>query len=257
MEKYDVHDEKKVAIHVNGLNKSFRSGFLGRKKQVLHDISFVVPSGLTTGFVGNNGSGKTTSLKCILQFIQPDQGQIHFWGKSADDELKLKLGYLPERPYLYEFCTAMEYLKIHWDLGAVRGVTQAGQFQSKAEETLKKVNLFEARHRAMRSYSKGMLQRVGIAQALLHDPKLLILDEPMSGLDPDGRFMVKEILSAEKKRGTTIFFSSHLLQDMEELCEHLVVVHHGRILYNGALSQFTEKYKNLEIAFQAFKEAQR
>ena len=122
---------------------------------------------------------------------------------------------------------------------------------------LKKVNLFEARDRTLRSFSKGMLQRVGIAQALLHDPKLLILDEPMSGLDPDGRFLVKEILKEEKKRGTTIFFSSHLLQDMEELCEYLVVVHLGQILYNGSLAQFTEKYKNLELAFQMFKESKR
>lgn len=250
-------DSKDLAIDVQGLNKSFRSGFLGRKKKVLSEITFSVPSGKTTGFVGNNGSGKTTSLKCILQFIQPDTGQIHFWGKVADDQLKTKLGYLPERPYLYEFCTAMEYLKIHWRLGEIKGVTQAHLFKEKAFEVLKKVNLFEARDRTLRSFSKGMLQRVGIAQALLHDPKLLILDEPMSGLDPDGRFLVKEILKEEKKRGTTIFFSSHLLQDMEELCEYLVVVHLGQILYNGSLAQFTEKYKNLELAFQMFKESKR
>jgi ABC-2 type transport system ATP-binding protein len=249
--------ERSSAIFVEGLNKSFRTGFFGFKKQVLHDISFNVPSGKTTGFVGNNGSGKTTSLKCILQFIQPDQGKIQFWGQPVSDELKLKLGYLPERPYLYEFCTGMEYLKIHWHLGAVKGMTKSGQFSEKAEEVLKKVNLFDARHKTLRNYSKGMLQRVGIAQALLHDPKLLILDEPMSGLDPDGRFLVKEIIREEKKRGTTIFFSSHLLQDMDELCEHLVVVHHGKILYNGDLEKFTEKYKNLEVAFQAFKEAQK
>lgn len=245
------------AIDVQGLEKSFRSGFWGRKKQVLNQVSFSVPTGKTTGFVGNNGSGKTTSLKCILQFIRPEAGNVRFWGKPMDDQLKLKLGYLPERPYLYEFCTGIEYLKIHWHLGSIRGETEKFSFQERAEAVLKKVNLFEARNRPLRGYSKGMLQRVGIAQALLHEPQLLILDEPMSGLDPDGRFMVKEILKEEKKRGTTIFFSSHLLQDMEELCEHLVVVHQGQILYNGSLVQFVEKYKNLEVAFQAFKESKK
>ena len=245
------------AIEVSGLQKSFRSGFLGRPKQVLNQISFSVPAGKTTGFVGNNGSGKTTSLKCILQFIRPDAGEIRFWGKSMDDQLKLKLGYLPERPYLYEFCTGIEYLKIHWHLGEVKGQSDRHSFQMRAESVLKKVNLFEARNRQLRHYSKGMLQRVGIAQALLHEPQLLILDEPMSGLDPDGRFMVKEILKEEKKRGTTIFFSSHLLQDMEELCEHLVVIHQGQVLYHGGLVQFVEKYKNLEVAFQAYKESKK
>ncbi len=242
------------AIEVKNLNKSFKVGFLGRSKQILKDISFHVPLGETTGFVGNNGSGKTTSLKSILQFIHPDSGLIHFFDKPLDMKSKNRIGYLPERPYLYEFLTGMEYLKFHWDLA---DHAQKRDFIERAHSALKKVNLFEARDTVLRKYSKGMLQRVGIAQAIIHGPELLILDEPMSGLDPDGRFLVKEILREEQKRGTTIFFSSHLLQDMEELCAHLCAIHQGKMIYDGKLDSFMQQYKNLEVAFQAHKENQK
>lgn len=242
------------AIEVQNVLKSFKVGFLGKKKQILKDISFHVPQGKTTGFVGNNGSGKTTSLKCILQFITPDSGDILFWGKELNQQSKNKIGYLPERPYLYEFLTGMEYLKFHWNLA---DHDKPRNFLQRAHDSLKKVNLFEARDTLLRKYSKGMLQRIGIAQAIIHEPELLILDEPMSGLDPDGRFLVKEILKEEKKRGTTIFFSSHLLQDMEELCSHLCAIHEGNMIYNGDLTTFISQYKNLELAFQAHKDNQK
>lgn len=239
------------AIEVENLNKSFRVGFWGTKKQILHDVSFSVPLGQTTGFVGNNGSGKTTSLKCLLQFIHPDSGTVRFFGEPLSLASKNRLGYLPERPYLYEFLTGMEYLKFHWNLA---NHTEKRDFKERAHEALKKVNLFHAKDTVLRKYSKGMLQRVGIAQAILHGPQLLILDEPMSGLDPDGRFLVKEILKDEQKRGTTIFFSSHLLQDMEELCSHLCAIHQGKMIHNGSMSSFIQQYSNLEVAFQAHKE---
>lgn len=239
-------------LSVKKLNKSFKGQLFEKPKQVLHGVSFSLPEGKTCGFVGNNGSGKTTSIKCILQFIFPDSGEVLFRGKEISSAVKSKIGYLPERPYLYEFLTAMELMAFHWDLC---NANRTG-FVERAHVALKRVNLFEAKDKKLRNFSKGMLQRAGLAQAILNEPELLILDEPMSGLDPDGRIMVKEILHEQKKKGVNIFFSSHLLQDMEELCEHLVVINSGRIIYDGTLGEFMSTYKSLEDAFKAAKEKQ-
>lgn len=238
----------KSAIEVLNLKKSFKKSLLEKRKTVLKGVSFQVPAGQTTGFVGNNGSGKTTTIKCLFEFIHKDSGEISFFGEKLSSEAKKKIGYLPERPYLYEFLTGLEFLKFHWQLST-------GQFSSdfyeKAHKALKTVGLYEARDKRLREFSKGMLQRAGLAQALLHDPELVILDEPMSGLDPDGRLMVKDVLKEQKKKGVSLFFSSHLLQDMEELCEHLVVIHHGQILYNGGLGEFMSQFPSLEEAFRS------
>lgn len=236
------------ALEVRHLNKSFPVGFLGKPHLVLDQVSFRVQSSRATGFVGVNGSGKTTTIKCILEFIFPDQGEILFWGQSFSTSSRGKIGYLPERPYLYEFLSVRELLKLHWDL-CYNG-ERAG-FDEAANRVLERVKLDHVGSKKMRQFSKGMLQRAGIAQAILTEPDLLILDEPMSGLDPDGRLMVKEILLSEKRRGTSIFFSSHLLQDMEEICDDLVVIDQGKVLYNGELSQFQKEYRSLEEAFKA------
>lgn len=233
-------------LEVKHLNKTFPGGLFEKPRHVLKEVSFSLPSGETTGFVGSNGSGKTTSIKCMLDFMRPDTGEIFFFGQPLDIKAKKRIGYLPERPYLYEFLTGMEFLRLHWNL------VQDSQkdFIDRATESLKRVDLYEARDKKLRQYSKGMLQRVGIAQAILNRPDLLILDEPMSGLDPDGRGLVKDILREESRRGTSLFFSSHLLQDMEELCSHLVVINKGSILYDGDLSPFMKQYKSLEDAFR-------
>ena len=235
-------------LSVQNLTKSFQGSFYEKKKQVLFDISFKVPEKMTTGFVGNNGSGKTTSIKCVFEFIRRDSGDVLFFGEPLSPQIKKRIGYLPERPYLYEFLTGMEFLKFHWNLAHV---DPKKDFFPRAHSVLKTVGLYEARDRHLRNYSKGMLQRIGLAQSLIHEPDFLILDEPMSGLDPDGRIMVKDILRLEQKRGVSIFFSSHLLQDMEELCQHLVVIHLGKILYNGELTTFVSRYPSLEEAFRS------
>jgi ABC-2 type transport system ATP-binding protein len=233
-------------LEVKKLNKTFPGGLFEKSRHVLKDVTFVLPSGETTGFVGSNGSGKTTSIKCMLEFMRPDSGEILFFGKPLNLAAKRRIGYLPERPYLYEFLSGMEFLKLHWNL-----VQDSNKdFIDRAHEALKRVDLFEARDKKLRQYSKGMLQRVGIAQAIINKPDLLILDEPMSGLDPDGRGLVKDILRDEAKRGTSLFFSSHLLQDMEELCSHLVVINKGVVIYDGDLSPFMKQYKSLEDAFR-------
>ncbi|PWU18008.1 MAG: ABC transporter ATP-binding protein [Bdellovibrio sp.] len=216
-------------ITVRHLSKFFRSQFYERRKQVLFDISFEVKARRTTGFIGVNGSGKTTTLKCILGFIFPDAGEVTFFaGEPLNKKIRSKLGYLPERPYLYEHLTALEFLRFHWNIAGGRG-----DFQAAAMQALGRVNLQGIEDQTLRQFSKGMMQRIGLAQALLLSPEILILDEPTSGLDPDGRFMMKEIIRQERARGTTIFFSSHFLNDVQELADDLVVIEKGKVLYTG------------------------
>lgn len=236
-------------LYVQNLNKSFSLGLFRKHKQILSDVSFEIESGKTTGFIGVNGSGKTTSLKCILGFITPDSGQIHFFEKKSElgSDVKARIGYLPERPYLYEFLTAQEFLKFHWDLSG-----GGAGFQEAAAKVLKKVELANVEDRRLRSFSKGMLQRIGMAQALLRDPEFLILDEPMSGLDPDGRLLIKDIIREERGRGRTIFFSSHLLNDMDELCDNLVVIDGGKMIFQGSQKEFTREGK-VEESFRALR----
>lgn len=239
-----------AVLTVNKLNKTFKGGLFEKDRHVLCDVTFSLPEGQTSGFVGSNGAGKTTTIKCLFDFIRPDSGEILFFGNPLSPEVKTRIGYLPERPYLYEFLTGMEFLRLHWNLCygfALR------DFHERAHEALRKVDLLGAKDHRLRTYSKGMLQRVGIAQAVLTCPDLLILDEPMSGLDPDGRAMVKDILREEQKRGVSLFFSSHLLQDMEELCSYLVVINRGQVLYDGVLSSFMAEYQSLERAFAVLK----
>ncbi len=231
-------------LKVINLNKTFDSSLLEKPQKVLKNLSFEIQKGRTTGFVGVNGAGKTTTLKCALGFVFPDSGTVDFFGNGPlSSESKKQLGYLPERPYYYDFLTAKQFLKFHWD------ITGGGpDFELTAENILQKVNLKNVINRPLRSFSKGMLQRIGLAQALLRKPQFLILDEPMSGLDPDGRILIKNIMREEKAKGTTLFFSSHLLGDMDELCDDLVVIDHGQLVYQGVLKDFTQG-KGVELSF--------
>lgn len=222
---------------------------------MLDNVAFNIPKGAVTGFVGNNGSGKTTTIKCIFDFVKPDVGEIFFFEEKFEKFQRSRLGYLPERPYLYEFLKAEDFLRLHWRL--CYGTGKSSQFLARAGEVLEQVGLSEHRHRRLRDFSKGMLQRIGIAQAILTDPELLILDEPMSGLDPDGRSLVKDILKQQRDKGVSLFFSSHLLQDMEEICTHLVVIDRGQILYCGEMHNFIKEYENLEQAFRVLKRGPR
>jgi len=231
-------------LKVKGLVKTFKPDVFQKPHQVLKGLSFEIIKGKTTGFVGVNGAGKTTTLKCALGFVHPDQGKVTFFNEGPlNSELKQRLGYLPERPYYYDFLTSLQFLKFHWDL------TGGGpNFEQKAEEVLNKVNLKGVSKKHLRSFSKGMLQRIGLAQALLRSPEFLILDEPMSGLDPDGRILIKDIMREEKEKGTTLFFSSHLLGDMDELCDNLVVIDKGQLVFEGGLKDFA-KDRGVERSF--------
>lgn len=211
-------------------------------KCILKDISFSLPKGSLTGFIGLNGAGKTTTIKALLNFIHPTSGEIEFFGELGLSSItRTKIGFLPERPYFYDFLTGIEFLTLHWQL---RGLAIDHTFKQRVDEVLKEVDLERGRHLRLRQFSKGMLQRIGIAQAIIHQPELLILDEPMSGLDPDGRILIKQIIRNLNARGTTIFFSSHLLQDMEELCNRLVIIDKGHTIYEGSLLDLGAKGSN-------------
>lgn len=223
-------------VRVEGLYKSFRSEFLGRRTEVLKDVSFAIAPGTVTGFLGGNGAGKTTTIKCLLGLIGADRGQITYFGQNElSREVKSRIGFLPERPYFYEYLTGEEFLRLYAQLS---GRVPSDELQRRIDEVLDRVRLLHAKKRQLRGYSKGMLQRVGIAQAMIHRPEFIILDEPMTGLDPDGRKEVMDIIRETASLGTTVFFSSHLLHDAEAICDHLLILKEGKVVFTGELNQF-------------------
>lgn len=241
------------AITVDNLQKSFSVAPWSPPKKVLDSMSFKVKAARTTGFIGVNGSGKTTTLKCILGFIFADSGRVQFLGESLlSPQVKSQIGYLPERPYYYDYLTARQFLKFHWDISAGEGKGSVS-FDEACLDVLQTVDLKQVENKLLRSFSKGMLQRIGMAQALIRQPQILILDEPMSGLDPDGRLLIKDIIRSQKAKGRTIFFSSHLLSDMDELCDDLVVIHDGKCHFQGATSEFAQQGK-VEDSFRSLRQ---
>lgn len=226
-------------LTVQGLRKSFRRGLLSKPVDALKGVSFEIPPGTITGFLGANGAGKTTTIKCLLGLAIPDHGEIRFFGQNElGPEVKSRIGFLPERPYFYEYLTGREFLRFYGQLGSK---FSSAELSRRIDYLIDKVGLKHAADRPLRGYSKGMLQRIGIAQALVHDPEFIILDEPMTGLDPDGRYEVSEIIRETAKAGTSVFFSSHLLPDAERLCDRLVILKKGELVYQGPTMEFLGK----------------
>jgi len=200
-----------AVIEVRHLRKTFRSPLALKKIRAVKDVSFTVGRGQIFGFLGPNGAGKTTTIKVLTSLIRPSSGDVSILGGNPDDlRVRMKIGYLPETPNFYDYLTAREFLDI---MGRFYGIDRK-QRRKKVDELLELVGLTYAARRKLRKFSKGMLQRVGIAQALIGDPELVILDEPMSGLDPIGRREVREIITGLKAKGRTVFFSSHILSDI-------------------------------------------
>lgn len=226
-----------VVLEVSNLKKSFKkNGFSFKKTEILKDISFSLRSGRITGFLGANGAGKTTTIKCLLELIFKDSGQIRFFGEEGlTQSARRKIGFLPERPYFYEYLTGVEFLLFY---GRLSTSLTRHELDQRIQSLLDRVGLAHAKNRPLRSYSKGMLQRVGIAQALVNQPQFVIFDEPMTGLDPDGRWEVNEIIKETASQGTSIFFSSHLLNDAEKICQDLVVLKKGELIFNGSTDSF-------------------
>lgn len=234
-------------LEVSNLCHHFREHFWTPKNKILKNLSFRVEEGKVTGFLGANGAGKTTTLKCVLGLLFPEQGKVKFFGQQTlSSEVLKKIGFLPERPFFYEFLSGREFLFFNAQL---YGIKEA--ISEKVETALKSVDLEHAGDKKLRDYSKGMLQRIGIAQAVIHNPKILILDEPMSGLDPDGRYLVYHIIKDIAQKGTSVFFSSHLLHDVESLCQDLVILQKGKCIYNGSTRELSKKVDgSIEITYR-------
>ena len=228
-------------LEVKNLKKSFRAGVFSNKKEVLSQINFSVSKTVTTGFLGANGSGKTTTLKCLLSLIPIDSGEISFFdGKPLSRSVLRKVGFLPEQPWFYDYLTGEELLIFYGQLSVD---LKLADLKSRARSLLKKLDIYSAKDRKIKTYSKGMLQKVGIAQALIHNPEFVILDEPMAGLDPDSRLYVGELIQELANQGVTVFFSSHLLYDVERLCQDLVVLKNGKVVYADSVQKLLDRIK--------------
>lgn len=210
-------------ISISQLQKSYR-GKRGKKVEALRDLSLTIVPGEVFGFLGPNGAGKSTTIKILMGLIRPSAGEAQIFGVSVDDPAsRRRVGFLPENPAFYDFLTARECLRF---VGESFGMSAAA-IRTESERVLELLDLTTAAGRPIRGYSKGMVQRLGIAQALLHDPDLYILDEPMSGLDPIGRALVKEIILELKRAGKTVFFSTHVTADAERVCDRIGVIIDG------------------------------
>jgi ABC-2 type transport system ATP-binding protein len=237
------------AIEVENLTMEYPYGFLHlKKKRSLEGLSMQVGTGEVFGFLGPNGAGKSTTIKLLMRLIFPVAGSARILGQSIDDvSMHQRIGYLPEQPYFYDYLTAGEVL----DYFARFHNLTANDRRERVQKMLKKVGLETAKKIQLRKYSKGMLQRVGLAQAILHEPELVVLDEPMSGLDPVGRREVRDIILELKKEGRTVLFSTHILSDAETLCDRVGVIVGGKLRGVGTPAELVGiKTHGVEILFQ-------
>lgn len=217
-------------IELNNLTKKYG------KFMAVEELSLVVPRGEIFGFIGPNGAGKTTTISMMAGILVPTSGQVRICGidmQASPREAKKKIGYIPDRPYLYEKLTAMEFLKFMGDLYEI----DSGEFQHRAESNLKQFSLLDWADELIESFSHGMKQRLIMAAALMHDPEVLVVDEPMVGLDPIAIKMVKQLLGELATRGVTIFMSTHTLQVAQDVCDRIGVIHKGQLIARGSIGQ--------------------
>ncbi|MFZ0798810.1 MAG: ABC transporter ATP-binding protein [Terriglobales bacterium] len=239
-----------AAIEILDLEKSYLVGFWRKRpKLALRRLRLTIEEGEVFGFLGPNGAGKTTTLKLLMGLVFPTAGTARILGLDMDDpRVKSQIGFLPEQPYFYDHLTARELLNYY---GQLSGVAAKGR-SARVEQMLARVGLGDSAGVQLRKFSKGMLQRVGLAQAILHDPKLVFLDEPMSGLDPMGRREVRDLIQQLRHEGKTVFFSTHILSDAEALCDRVGVIHQGELRGVGAVAELTsETQGKVEIVFFA------
>jgi ABC-2 type transport system ATP-binding protein len=238
-----------AAIEIRDLCKDYSVGFWRkRKKCALRPLCLTVEQGEIFGYLGPNGAGKTTTLKLLMGLIFPSGGSARILGMESDDtRLKAQIGFLPEQPYFYDYLTASELLQYYAQLSGVPGRER----NRRTEQMLERVGLADAGRTQLRKLSKGMLQRVGIAQAILHQPKVVFLDEPMSGLDPIGRREVRDLMLELKEAGTTVFFSTHILADAEALCDRVAILHKGELRGVGTVDELTARTQGrVEVVWQ-------
>ena len=236
-------------LRIEGLRVEYRSRELGQPlKQAVKDLTLSIGQGEVFGFLGPNGAGKTTTMNVLLGFVPPTAGDASIFGVSVREPIaRQRIGYLPEQTYYYKFLTAEEILRFY---GKIFRIPRA-RLDQRIDAVLTLVELEHARKRPIKTYSKGMQQRVGLAQALINDPDLLILDEPTSGLDPVGRMKVREIIQRLKSEGKTVFFSSHELGEVETVCDRVAILQEGELKAEGRVQDLVHQHQcaNLEQVF--------
>jgi ABC-2 type transport system ATP-binding protein len=229
-----------TAIHAEGLRKTVHVGFRRRPVEILKGVDFTVEHNDVFGLLGPNGAGKTTTVKVALGLMRPSSGSVELGVPGLSH-----VGYLPENPYFYDYLSGREFLGFCARLFGLDGAAR----HERVEQLLRDVGLEDAAGTHLRKYSKGMLQRVGIAQALVNDPELVLLDEPMTGLDPVGRVEVKRLIERLHERGKTVMFNSHILSDVHELCTRIAIMRDGRVVWQGTVQEALAEAQTLEDFF--------
>jgi ABC-2 type transport system ATP-binding protein len=239
--------DRPIVLHTQNLSKRYRTGFwLNQQVQSLKQVNLAVYQGETFGLLGQNGAGKTTLLKTVLGIVKPSRGKAQLLGRPIGNRaVKARVGYLPENPYFYDYLTGWEILEFSAGLFNIPG----GVLKTRIPELLEMVGLpvVTAKNKQLKQYSKGMLQRIGMAQALINDPEVLFLDEPMSGLDPLGRYQMREIILSLKQQGKTIFFNSHVLSDVERICDKVAILDKGELICQGTLHELLGDTRGYEV----------
>jgi ABC-2 type transport system ATP-binding protein len=242
-----------AVVDIQGLTKIYRSGLRRTPVYAVKNIALTVPRGAIVAFVGPNGAGKTTTIHTLLGFLKPDGGHVRLFGLPPGPAALRRVGYQSEIFHTYPFYKAYEALRYY---GRLSGMSRAA-IDAAVPPLLARMGLDGASARPVNTFSKGMTQRLGLAQALLHDPELLILDEPTSGLDPEGRRLVLDIIREEKARGRTVFLSSHILSDVERTCDEVVMVNHGEVAFAHQIAAFGSGSLDWEIEVLGWTAAQR
>lgn len=234
-----------MPIRISDLTKYYKKNFNSKRPAIAH-LNLEIEKGEVFGFLGPNGAGKSTLIKILLDLIHPTSGKVTIKGMPVDHPgVRKDVGYLPENPFFYDHLTGEEILRF----GGKAAHMEKGVREERTMQLLARLKLSDARRQRIRTYSKGMVQRIGLALALIHDPEICILDEPMSGLDPLGRRLVTDLILDTRTNGKTVFFSSHVLSDIEKVCDRVGIMNRGRLIFCGTLGELTQDSEGLEDAF--------
>lgn len=236
-----------AAVEVRGLTKTFPIPFKRATVLAVRDLDLRVEAGQVYGLLGPNGSGKSTTLKVILGLVSPTRGSAKIFGRESNRvESREDVGFLPENPYFYKYLTGAETVRFYGKLCGLRGK----KLETRISELLELVSLTSAKDRRLRGYSKGMLQRIGLAQALVHEPRLVVLDEPTAGVDPAGSREIRDLILALKKRGTTVLLSSHLLGQVQEICDRVGILANGILVREGKIEELLAIENQTELVLK-------
>jgi len=236
-----------AAVEVHQLVKDFKGPFRGKEVRAVDEVSLRIAPGEVYGLIGPNGSGKSTTMKAVLGLVRPTSGRCSIFGRdSLKVDSRNDVGFLPENPYFYKHLTAAETVRFYGKLCGMRG----RDLRNRVEEMLELVGLQDARDRRLRGFSKGMLQRIGLAQALVQDPQLVILDEPTAGVDPAGSRQIRDLILELKSRGITVFLCSHLLEQVQEICDRVGIMHEGALVNEGRLDDLISMHDRTEIVLE-------